>query len=234
MPAAKSDKVAELALSCCKTLLERCCPQNGERALELLQRIGAVAALSRAAAAEEVCSNIHEITNSFEFFRHDNHQTKWIAPLMLVPKMQVRHAALECLVALLATITDESPATAQTLQSEASTPLVAAIAMMLQEAASAEAGAGLHGSKAVRLSALRALRLLYEAVNDAQALSYVLPGAVGGLSKALLQGVHFSLGPLPSSCCEESLALHMTAAGVNQHESIKQLCKVIGPFAEQY
>lgn len=60
--------------------------------------------------------------------------------------------------------------------------------MMLQEAASAEASAGLHGRKAVRISALRALRLLYEAVNDAQALSYVLPGAVGGLSKALLQG----------------------------------------------
>ena len=61
--------------------------------------------------------------------------------------------------------------------------------MMLQEMASAEASAGLHGSKAVRISALRALRLLYEAVNDAQALSYVLPGAVGGLSKALLQGL---------------------------------------------
>ena len=54
VPAAKSDKVAELALSCCKTLLERCPPQHGDRVLELLQRIGAVAALDRAAAAEEV------------------------------------------------------------------------------------------------------------------------------------------------------------------------------------
>lgn len=61
--------------------------------------------------------------------------------------------------------------------------------MMLQECASTEAAAGLHGSKSVRVAALRALRLLYEAVNDAQALSYVLPGAVGGLSKALIQGV---------------------------------------------
>jgi hypothetical protein len=51
-----SDKVAELALTCCKVLLERCPVQSGERALELLQRIGAVAALNRKAAAEEVGS----------------------------------------------------------------------------------------------------------------------------------------------------------------------------------
>ncbi|KAK9915923.1 hypothetical protein WJX75_006066 [Coccomyxa subellipsoidea] len=153
VPAAKSDKVAELALSCCKTLLERCPGQTEECKLELLQRIGAVAALSRTAASEEV-----------------------------------RHAALECLAALLAGVPGGNPAAAEVLRAKASTPLVAATAMMLQKAANAEANAGLHGSKAVRLSALRALRLLYEAVNDAQALSYVLPGAVGGLSKALLQG----------------------------------------------
>ena len=105
-----------------------------------------------------------------------------------MPKWQVRHAALECLAALLAGVPGGNPAAAEALRAEASRPLVAATAMMLQEAANAEANAGLHGSKAVRLSALRALRLLYEAVNDAQALSYVLPGAVGGLSKALLQG----------------------------------------------
>lgn len=57
VPAAKSDKVAELALSCCKTLLERCPPPDRERVLELLHRIGAVAALKREAAAEEVIQN---------------------------------------------------------------------------------------------------------------------------------------------------------------------------------
>ncbi|CAL8470133.1 g9675 [Coccomyxa elongata] len=153
VPAAKSDKVAELALSCCKTLLERCPPPDRERVLELLHRIGAVAALKREAAAEEV-----------------------------------RRAALEGLVALLGGLPCNSASSSEALRAETSTPLVAATAVMLQEAASAEASAGLHGSKAVRISALRALRLLYEAVNDAQALSYVLPGAVGGLSKALLQG----------------------------------------------
>lgn len=101
---------------------------------------------------------------------------------------QVRRAALEGLVALLGGLPCISASSSEALRAETSTPLVAATAMMLQEAASAEASAGLHGSKAVRISALRALRLLYEAVNDAQALSYVLPGAVGGLSKALLQG----------------------------------------------
>jgi hypothetical protein len=102
---------------------------------------------------------------------------------------QVRHAALKCLIALLDAAPERSLATAEVLRAETSTPLVAATAMMLQEGASTEAAAGLHGSKSVRGAALRALRLLYEAVNDAQALSYVLPGAVGGLSKALIQGV---------------------------------------------
>lgn len=64
--------MAELALTCCKVLLEKCPVQNGERALELLQRIGAVASLNRKAAAEEVGSLLfdmhqaHMLDSAFE------------------------------------------------------------------------------------------------------------------------------------------------------------------------
>ncbi len=46
--------MAEKALECCRLVLEACPVTSGERLLELLQRIGAVAALGRKAAAEEV------------------------------------------------------------------------------------------------------------------------------------------------------------------------------------
>lgn len=104
--------------------------------------------------------------------------------------LQVRHAALLCLDTLLVSAPQD---TLGVLRTEDSTPLVAASAMMLQEAASAEAQAGHSGSKAVRVTALRLLRHLYDAVDDAQALSYVLPGAVGGLIKALIQGLKNTL-----------------------------------------
>jgi hypothetical protein len=101
---------------------------------------------------------------------------------------QVRHGALLCLDALLISAPKGSPRPTDVLQAEDGTPILAATATMLQEAASAEAQAGHSGSRAVRIAALRALRHLYGAVNDAQALSYILPGAVGGLVKALIQG----------------------------------------------
>jgi hypothetical protein len=56
VPALRSDQVAEQALECCAVVLERCPVTNGERLIELLQRFGAVAALGRDLAAEEVCA----------------------------------------------------------------------------------------------------------------------------------------------------------------------------------
>jgi hypothetical protein len=40
----------------------------------------------------------------------------------------------------------------------------------------------------VRTTALRTVTLVMEAVGDPQPLSYLLPGLVGGLSKAILAG----------------------------------------------
>lgn len=53
-PAAASDQVAERGLACCKALLAACPPTHPTQLLNLLQRFGAVAALSRDAATEEV------------------------------------------------------------------------------------------------------------------------------------------------------------------------------------
>ena len=53
--------------------------------------------------------------------------------------------------------------------------------------------AGAVGSRAVRVSAFRALRHLLEAVHDADALAFIVPGVAGGLSKALIDAGELSL-----------------------------------------
>ena len=65
---------------------------------------------------------------------------------------------------------------------------LAYVTQLLLAAANAEAMAGHTGSKAVRVTALTAVCNVLEAINDAQPLSSLLPGLVGGLSKAILAG----------------------------------------------
>ena len=65
---------------------------------------------------------------------------------------------------------------------------LAYVTQLLLTAADDEARAGHTGSKAVRTTALRAVCAVLEAVKDPQPLSYLLPGLVGGLSKAILAG----------------------------------------------
>ena len=57
-PAASSDAVAEVLLDCCAILMQRCPSQNGEQLTELLARFATVVSLSKATAAEEVCSSV--------------------------------------------------------------------------------------------------------------------------------------------------------------------------------
>ena len=56
-PAAKSDQVAEQGLACCWTLLTRCPVTSPTQLINLLQRFGAVAALPRRTATEEVSTD---------------------------------------------------------------------------------------------------------------------------------------------------------------------------------
>ena len=70
---------------------------------------------------------------------------------------------------------------------------LAYVTQLLLGAADAEARAGHAGSKAVRATAVATVCLVLEAVSDPVPLSYLLPGLVGGLSKALLAGDHLLL-----------------------------------------
>ncbi len=73
------------------------------------------------------------------------------------------------------------------VREESSAPLIGHLGSVLVKAAAAEveAGSGI-GSKRIRIEALKALKLLIQAVNDAEALSFFLPGLITGLARALL------------------------------------------------
>ena len=75
------------------------------------------------------------------------------------------------------------------VREESSAPLRGHLGSVLVKAAAAELEAGSSGStgsKLIRIEALRALKLLIQAVNDADALSFFLPGLMTGLARALV------------------------------------------------
>jgi hypothetical protein len=147
---------------------------------------------------------------------------------------QVRHGAIRCLDAMLGLAARQASGASvrQVLRQEGSTPLVAASAMMLQQAAAAEGHAGQSGSKAVRVAALRVLRHLYEAVGDAQALSYILPGAVGGLVKALIQGLsYFPIRPLPFGF-QASASTSLSNVGVRAIKYVINVMRLLTDIGE--
>ena len=131
---------------------------------------------------------------------------------------QVRHAAQQCLEALFGGLRSSKAELQAFWSSEAGIQDLAYVTQLLLAAANAEALAGHTGSKAVRVTALRAVCNVLEAVNDPQPLSYLLPGLVGGLSKAILAGeqnrllwhsiLHLTM-LLQTSRLEESLQWHL-------------------------
>ena len=106
---------------------------------------------------------------------------------------QVRHAAQQCLEALFNGLGSSHRDMRAFWSSEAGVQDLAYVTQLLLEAADAEARAGHTGSKAVRTTAVATVCLVLEAVRDPAPLSYLLPGLVGGLSKALLAGDHILL-----------------------------------------
>ena len=54
MPAARTDRVAEGALICCRIVLSRCPVQHPELVHKLIQRLAPAAGIPREAASEEV------------------------------------------------------------------------------------------------------------------------------------------------------------------------------------
>ncbi|CAL5218647.1 g350 [Coccomyxa viridis] len=115
-----------------------------------------------------------------------------IAPAAALPRdsasEEVRHAAQQCLEALFGGLGSPKAELQAFWSTEAGIQDLAYVTQLLLAAANAEAMAGHTGSKAVRVTALTAVCNVLEAVNDAQPLSYLLPGLVGGLSKAILAG----------------------------------------------
>ena len=103
---------------------------------------------------------------------------------------QVRHAAQRCLEALFRGLGSSQADLRAFWSSEAGVQDLAYVTQLLLEAADAEARAGHTGSKAVRTTAVATVCLILEAVRNPAPLSYLLPGLVGGLSKALLAGDH--------------------------------------------
>ena len=115
-------------------------------------------------------------------------------PICCLRAIQVRQAAQQCLEALFRGLSSSPADMAAFWSSEAGVQDLAYVTQLLLDAADAEARAGHTGSKAVRTTAVATVCLVLEAVSDPAPLSYLLPGLVGGLSKALLAGEHLLLG----------------------------------------
>ncbi|KAK9808680.1 hypothetical protein WJX72_001826 [[Myrmecia] bisecta] len=100
---------------------------------------------------------------------------------------EVRHRAIQCLNSLLSNMGPSQlggPITA--LQDPKHTPMVGYLAHLMLSAAEQEAKVGHTGSKALRATALQALRRLIVAVGTADGLAFVLPGIASGLAKAMM------------------------------------------------
>ena len=107
---------------------------------------------------------------------------------MAMLSRQVRHAAQQCIEALFSGLRSTTAELQDFWRTEVGIQDLAYVTQLLLTAADAEAKVGHTGSKAVRTTALRTVCHVLEAVQDAQPLSYLLPGLVGGLSKAMLAG----------------------------------------------
>ncbi|KAK9816315.1 hypothetical protein WJX74_010667 [Apatococcus lobatus] len=172
-PAAASGQVAERGLACCRAVLSACPPTHPTQLINLLQRFGAVAALPRDAATEEVRMGgvaclisvlQHSAPNGS---REGTRAMSPAAPTTIPPEM--RHKP-----------------TAGAFDAAENQPLLAYIAHTLLGVAAGEAAAGAQGSRALRAAALKALRLLLEhAGQNAAALAAILPGTASGLAQAL-------------------------------------------------
>lgn len=74
---------------------------------------------------------------------------------------------------------------------------LAFLSSLFLRAAEEEAAAGASGSKGLRVGALRALRLLFAAADNGDALAFILPGVVSRLARALLLAGKQALGGSP-------------------------------------
>jgi TELO2-interacting protein 1 len=173
-PALKSDKTAEAALSALLTLLQRgkqC--SNGDQLLSLLHRLCEILALPRSRREPPLAAKAATIVISEE----------------------IRLESLKIVVAALDNVPSDDTLQSA-LREESAAPLIGHLGSVLVKAAAAEldagtssgggGGTGMTGSKVIRIEALKALKMLIHAVNDAEALSFFLPGLVTGLARALL------------------------------------------------
>ncbi|DBA77508.1 hypothetical protein WJX77_009976 [Trebouxia sp. C0004] len=101
---------------------------------------------------------------------------------------EVRLKAIQCISSMLissASISAPSgPASA--LKDPSKAPLIAYLFSILMKAAEGEMKAGLTGSKTLSAAALKAVRCLAQAVNNGDALAFVLPGLASGLARIMM------------------------------------------------
>ena len=101
---------------------------------------------------------------------------------------QVRLKAIQCISSMLISSASELAPSGPTsaLKDPRKAPLIAYLFSILMKAAEGEMKAGLTGSKALSAAALKAVRCLAQAVNDGDALAFVLPGLASSLAKIMI------------------------------------------------
>ena len=101
---------------------------------------------------------------------------------------QVRLKAIQCISSMLISSASKSAASgsASALKDPSKAPLIAYLFSIMMKAAEGEMKAGLTGSKTLSAAALKAVRCLAQAVNDGDALAFVLPGLASSLAKTMI------------------------------------------------
>ncbi|KAL0049229.1 hypothetical protein WJX82_009193 [Trebouxia sp. C0006] len=120
---------------------------------------------------------------------------------------EVRLKAIQCINAMLISSASKSAPSgpASALKDPSKAPLIAYLFSILMKAAEGEMKAGLTGSKALSAAALKAVRCLAQAVNDGDALAFVLPGLASSLAKIMIAAGGSSKRPSGSKVGSESV-----------------------------
>ena len=116
------------------------------------------------------------------------HATAWCCHTSGFFLAQVRLKAIQCISAMLISSASKSAPSGpvSALKDPSKAPLIAYLFSILMKAAEGEMKAGLTGSKTLSAAALKAVRCLTQAVNDGDALAFVLPGLASGLAKIMI------------------------------------------------
>ncbi|DBA68248.1 TPA: hypothetical protein ACH3X2_013864 [Trebouxia sp. C0005] len=120
---------------------------------------------------------------------------------------EVRLKAIQCISAMLISSASKSAPSGpvSALKDPSKAPLIAYLFSILMKAAEGEMKAGLTGSKTLSAAALKAVRCLTQAVNDGDALAFVLPGLASGLAKIMISAGGSSKRPSGSKVGSESV-----------------------------